>query len=131
MGPPEDFVLGKESFSMAAVAAAQHSLPESADKFLSGNIAPAQFQVAFVADFVPDYGLAVFFHINAGIFRGSVKIGALQGTMGNPWPAVVIKITAIVDGTKMLIGVFFLNQLSVTFPVRNGFCSDKVVFVCQ
>src|SRR4051794_18358578 len=83
--------------------------------------------VPFITTFVEDYRFAVQI---TPLFR-SQQVGMLDALMGYPWLAMVIRGSAIMQGTQMLVKITFLYNFEKAIPVLHFFCRHKIIFISQ
>ena len=131
VAPPQDVFGVHEGLAVACVAAAHGSFPEAAGELLPGDIAPAHIDIAFVSNLIPHDRLLVARAVIGGVFHVTVEILALQAAMRNPRTGVVVERYAVVDGTHVVVRIFFAEQVCVVLPVLKLLGAHEIVFVCK
>ena len=126
--PPQHVVRRQKGFAVRAGAAADIAAPEAPNHLLTGYASPDMRQVAFVAAFINDDGLAVF----AQITRNFRQHPSLDGGMGHVFSFEVPEAEAIMAGQQVMIRIAGGDKGFERLPVRKRFLRHtQVVFIGQ
>ena len=126
--PPQHVVRRQKGFAVRAGAAADIAAPEAPNHLLTGYASPDMRQVAFVAAFIDDDGLAVF----AQITRNFRQHPSLDGGMGHVFSFEIPEAEAIMAGQQVMIRIAGGDKGFERLPVRKRFLRHtQVVFIGQ
>src|SRR5215469_12700882 len=114
-----------ENFAVGSVAAVDGGEPETPRHLFSREIAPAAFDIAFILDLVVDDGLVP----RETTLGGLLEIVALQAGVRAPRLRVVVDDARVMNGTKVAVGVFGLNDAKEMIPVGHCLRANQIVFV--
>ena len=131
MRPPENILRMHIGFSVTCVAAPAGSFPESSHQLFSTDISPAMLDISFIGNLIQNHRLSILYPVLVYQFCTFVHIGTLNATVCNPRSCVVIHRYAMMDGTQMMIRIFFADCLCHTFPILNGLLRQKIIFISQ
>ncbi|MNJ43699.1 hypothetical protein D3C77_387170 [compost metagenome] len=81
---------------MADISAPDHPLPETANHFLTVNVAPALINVSFIGAFIDDDRLVPLLTPFQRRFGGFIYIDSLNAGVGQPRLAMIIERQPIV-----------------------------------
>src|ERR1017187_550331 len=125
--PPEDVVRVKVCFTVPTVGALPCGQPEAAGHSVGGDVTPARGDVALVLALVEHNGLGPVGAPSGGHLHARI----LHAGVSAPDAAVLILITAVVDGAEVIERIPLSNDACVAIPVRAGFTLHQVELVCQ
>ena len=131
MRPPENAVRAEVSFTVSRISAAAECLPESSCHFLTADISPAKLNVTLIADFIQNYRLMIFLTPLIYQLGGTVGFGSLDAAVSYPWQVIVVVSFAVVDGSQVVIWIFFADDCGISFPVCESFLMHQIVLIGQ
>ena len=129
MRPPENSLIIHIGFSVSRICSPTECFPETSCHFFSTDISPAMLDISFICDLIQNYRFFVtdpplIYHLG-----GLVKILSLNAAVSDPRSCIIIETLAIVNGTKMIVYIFFLDNSCVTLPVLSCLFREKIVLI--
>ncbi len=129
VGPPQDAVFRQKGFSVSGVSAPADCFPESAHKFFSADVSPAVLNIPFISNLIYDDGflktLPPFIH-KLPCHKPALP---LNTAVRDPGSCIIVKSSAVMDGTQVMIRVFCADNSGIALPVPFRFGAHQVVLV--
>ena len=116
---------------MSRISAAAECLPESSGHFLAADVSPAKLNVSFIADFIQNDWLVVLLTPLVYQLGGTVGFGSLDTAVSYPWQVIVVVSFAVMDGSQVVIWIFFADDCGISFPVCESFLMHQIVLIGQ